>query len=191
MSQRRFPSFAVPNNRAGLLFIILLLLVVAVTGLPFLFFGKDAKRPPYEHIPTTLTLPAGTTLDDLVKIQVDLVLDGSTLDGFQDGKSVRVHYLGVDTPEAGDRCFREALDRNMQLAGKQGDTVLLLPGDPAQDEFGRLLGYVFTPDGTSIDATLVAEGFASASTQPGAYSDQIAALQQQAQDAHRGCLWKQ
>ena len=50
--------------------------------------------------------------------------------------------------------------------------------------------YVFLPDGTSIDATLVAEGFGQAWTTDGQYRDQIVALQAEAQAAGRGCLWK-
>jgi endonuclease YncB( thermonuclease family) len=189
MSRRRLPSFAVPNSRAGLFFILMLLLVVAVTGIPYLIAGKDAQRAPYEQVPTTLQLPAGVALNDLIKIQVEDVIDGDTIDGFRDGKAVRVRYFGVDTPEAGDRCYREAVDRNLKLVGAAGLTILLLQDERTQDQYGRLLGYVFTEDGTSVDATLVAEGFGEAWRKDGQYRDQIITLQEQAQATGRGCLW--
>jgi endonuclease YncB( thermonuclease family) len=68
--------------------------------------------------------------------------------------------------------------------------VLLLPDARTQDDNGRLLRYVFLEDGTSLDATLVAEGFGWAWTQDGRYRDQIVALEDAAENAGRGCLWK-
>ncbi|HEX5141459.1 MAG TPA: nuclease, partial [Dehalococcoidia bacterium] len=55
----------------------------------------------------------------------------------------------------------------------------------------RLLRYVFLEDGTSVDATLVAEGFGEAWRQDGRYRDQIVDLEAGARAAHRGCLWKE
>ena len=72
-----------------------------------------------------------------------------------DGKTTRIRYYGVDTPERGDRCYREATDRNKKLVA---DKVLLLPDARDQDKFNRILRYVFLSDGTSVDATLVAGG---------------------------------
>jgi endonuclease YncB( thermonuclease family) len=165
----------------------ILILVTLAAGLPYLIASQDAQRPPSETVLTALTLPPGVALADLKEGRVYEVIDGDTIDVVIDGKLTRVRYFGVDTPERGDRCYREATDRNTTLIGSR---VLLLPDGRDQDSFGRLLRYVFLPDGTSVDATLVAEGFASAWRDDGRYREQIIALEDQARAADRGCLWK-
>jgi endonuclease YncB( thermonuclease family) len=127
------------------------------------------------------------SLDELEAAEVHEIVDGDTIDVLIEGRLWRVRYFGVDTPERGDRCFREATDRNTLLIGEK---VLLLPDERDEDSFGRLLRYVFLEDGTSIDATLVAEGFGWAWTRDGRYRDEIAALEDEAEAAGRGCLWK-
>ena len=70
-----------------------------------------------------------------------------------------------------------------------GKTILLLKDQRLEDGHGRLLRYIFLEDGTSVDATLVAEGFAEAWQADGYYRDQIVGLEEQAKTAGRGCLW--
>ena len=152
--------------------------VSLVAGVPYLFIGDSGTRPDIEERPTTLALPAGVSLSDLQEARVDKVLDGDTMDVTINGRGDRVRFYGVDTPEAGDRCYREATDRTRSIVGSR---VLLLPDARDEDGNDRLLRYVFLPDGTSVDATLVAEGFAEAWRQDGRYRDQIVALEQQAE----------
>ena len=151
--------------------------------------GRRRRRqtPTSRAVPTKLTLPAGTNIADLRKVEVVKVIDGDTIDVKIDGKTQRIRYYGVDTPERGDRCFREATDRNEHLIGS---TVLLLPDARNQDRYERLLRYIFLPDGTSVDATLVAEGFGHAWRQDGRYKGDIVKLEDEARTADRGCLWK-
>jgi micrococcal nuclease len=170
-----------------LMAVVVLALVTGLLGVSWAIGGGDARRPPTEHVPTSLELPAGTTIDSLQKAYVEEVIDGDTADVMIDGKLYRVRYYGVDTPERGDKCFREATDRNQQLV-KPGENIYLLKDAREFDEFSRLLAYVFLKDGTSVDATLVAEGYGEAWRRDGQYRDQIIALQQQAEDAGRGCL---
>jgi micrococcal nuclease len=127
------------------------------------------------------------TIDTLQVGKVEEVVDGDTADVLIDGRMYRVRYYGVDTPEAGERCFREATDRNRKLVGI-GDEIYLLKDAREFDDFTRLLRYVFLEDGTSVDATLVAEGFGEAWRRDGRYRDQIVALEEQAAQAGRGCL---
>lgn len=175
------------SRRGWLVVLALLAIVTAGAGLPYLIASDDAQRPPLEEHLTTLTLPEGYTLDSLREVEVEEIIDGDTIDVRLDGIKTRIRYFGVDTPERGRACYREATDRNESLVG---DTVLLLPDARTEDDFGRLLRYVFLPDGTSVDATLVAEGFAEAWTQDGRYRDKIVALEDEARAAGRGCLWK-
>jgi micrococcal nuclease len=168
----------------GWAYIALILAVVSiVSGVPYFVAGDDAQRPETVAVPSRLTLPPGVSLSDLQEARVEDVLDGDTIDVTVNGRGARIRYYGIDTPEAGDRCYRESVDRNKALLG---DRVLLLPDARDSDRFERSLRYVFLPDGTSLDATLVAEGFARAWREDGRYRDQIIALEQEAEAQKRG-----
>jgi len=84
------------------------------------------------------------------------VIDGDTVE-LADGRHVR--YLGIDTPEVGDYYANEATARNRGLV--EGKTIELQRGSRDQDEYGRLLRYVYV-DGTFVNAELVVEGYATA-----------------------------
>jgi micrococcal nuclease len=87
---------------------------------------------------------------------VTSVIDGDTVE-LADGRHVR--YLGIDTPEVGHYYADEATARNKGLV--EGKTIELQRGSRDQDEYGRLLRYVYV-DGTFVNAELVAEGYATA-----------------------------
>lgn len=114
------------------------------------------------------------------------VVDGDTIDVTLGGAEERVRLYGVDTPERGDPCFFEAATRTEALT--RGG-VLLEPGPRARDRYGRLLAYVYTPDGVSVDAQLIAEGLGTAWRQDGQHRDTLVALEGSARAAEAGCLW--
>lgn len=87
---------------------------------------------------------------------VTSVIDGDTVE-LADGRHVR--YLGIDTPEVGEYYGEEATARNRDLV--EGRTIELQRGTRDQDEYGRLLRYVYV-DGIFVNAELVAEGYATA-----------------------------
>lgn len=87
---------------------------------------------------------------------VTSVIDGDTVE-LADGRHVR--YLGIDTPEVGEYYGEEATARNRDLV--EGRTIELQLGTRDQDEYGRLLRYVYV-DGIFVNAELVAEGYATA-----------------------------
>jgi endonuclease YncB( thermonuclease family) len=120
------------------------------------------------------------------RAEVTHIVDGDTLDVLLNGTEERVRIFGVDTPERGERCFREASDRLSELAD---DTVLLVPDARNRDPSGRLLRYLYTPAGLSIDAMLIADGFAHAWTRDGALREPLMALEEHAMSAGAGCLW--
>ena len=70
-----------------------------------------------------------------------------------------------------------------------GRTVVLVPDARLQDPGGRELRYVFTSEGRSLDATLVAEGLATAWRSDGVLRDRLVAIEEEARRARRGCLW--
>jgi endonuclease YncB( thermonuclease family) len=114
------------------------------------------------------------------------IIDGDTLDVTIGGRPERVRIFGIDTAERGEMCFAEASDRLRSLAGAE---VRLLPDARERDRNGRLLRYVYTPAGTSVDAVMIAEGLAHAWTRDGALRDPLVALEASANVDGRGCLW--
>ncbi|MCE3267193.1 MAG: nuclease (SNase domain protein) [Solirubrobacterales bacterium] len=109
-------------------------------------------------------LYAGATL----RARVTEVTDGDTVAvALEDGRSERVRYIGVDTPESNPhepiQCFGpEAKAANERLVG--GRQVVLVVGAEARDDYGRLLAYVHRPAprgaGFFVNAALVRRGFA-------------------------------
>lgn len=138
--------------------------------------------------PTAGAAPAG-----LEEAWVTKVVDGDTIDVLVEGRELRVRYTGIDTPETVDprqpvECFgREASERNRQLV--EGRSVGLERDVSEADQFDRLLRYVWVDD-QMVNATLVEEGYATATTFPPdvKYADLFASLQRQAREAGRG-LW--
>jgi endonuclease YncB( thermonuclease family) len=141
-----------------------------------------------EHPPAEL--PAGVFKhpqpESLPAAVVMEVVDGDTIEVQLEGKHETVRYYGIDTPERQEPCYEEAKKRNEELTDRH---VLLMADARNRDSGGRLLRYVFTLDGHSIDAALVAEGFAHAWTRDGSYRDALMALEEEAQREGRGCLW--
>lgn len=138
--------------------------------------------------PNPPSFPAGT-----VEATVIRVVDGDTIEVELGGQIYKVRYIGIDTPETVDpeqpvQCFgREAAERNRQLVA--GRTVGLEKDVSETDRYGRLLRYVWV-DGRMVNAALVEEGYAMASTYPPdvKYASLFASLQAEAREAGRG-LW--
>lgn len=120
------------------------------------------------------------------------MVDGDTvevspaIDGIAD-----VRLIGVDTPEtyggtepygAEASAFTESV-----LAGQQ---VALEFDAERIDPYGRVLAYIWLPDGSMFNETLVREGYAQVATFPPnvKYTDRFLAAQEEARIAGRG-LW--
>jgi micrococcal nuclease len=94
--------------------------------------------------------------------RVERVVDGDTIVVRIDGRSERVRYIGVDTPESvkpGVRvqCFAKAAaaaNRRLVL----GRSVRLEYDAEARDRYGRLLAYVWSGD-VLVNAELVRLGY--------------------------------
>jgi micrococcal nuclease len=177
---RKLPAWAVVLLLIGSVFL--------VTGIPYAIGAGSAQSPDWEQVRTPLTLPNGMSAGQLDDAVVYKIVDGDTIEVLLDGVLETVRYYGVDTPERGTECFRDATERNRRLVGSK---VRLLPGERDRDSFARLLRYVFLSDGTSVDATLVAEGFGLAWRDDGQYREQIIALEGEARANGRGCLWRE
>lgn len=118
------------------------------------------------------------------------VIDGDTIE-LKDGRKVR--YIGIDTPETshpteGQECYGlEATIRNQQLV--EGKTIELKKGIEDKDQYGRFLRYAYV-DGIFVNAQLVAEGYAHASSYgpERRYQQIFVQLQQYSKMLDRG-LW--
>jgi len=126
-------------------------------------------------------------------------VDGDTIEVLIDGTTVnvKVRLLGIDTPESVDprkpvQCFgKEASKHTASLVdGKR----IRLDADPQADEvdrFGRLLRNVILADGTDLNASLVADGYAHAYLSFPLDKNrkaQLTVLEREAREGDRG-LW--
>jgi micrococcal nuclease len=114
---------------------------------------------------------------------VTRVLDGDTLEVELHGAARRVRLIGVDTPETRDN---DKLGRDVRRSGRSraallelGHTATEFTKDLAlrreirleldverRDRYGRLLAYVWLPDGRLLNAELLRAGHATLMTVP-------------------------
>ena len=140
-------------------------------------------RPTKTAAPITLT---PTPPPPLPQAQVVRVIDGDTIEVNIAGKSYKVRYIGIDTPETGEWMAPEATAKNEELVG--GKVVRLEKDVSETDRYGRLLRYVWVGD-LMVNAKLVWLGCAQVSTYPPdvKYADHFLRLQRDAREAGRMC----
>jgi len=185
------------RRRVAILWPLLILLAAFVGFLQLLTTGggtaSTATPGPLDSPTPLLQTPTPTpppfihpNPQSLEQATVENVIDGDTIDVLIGGERQRVRYYGIDAPEEGDNCYEEATERNRELLGT---TVRLEPDARNEDKYGRLLRYVFTNDGTSVDAALVSEGLAKAWREDGRYLARLTTLEIYAHEHGIGCLW--
>jgi micrococcal nuclease len=161
-----------PGLRQSIRFLLALGLLVLLLGL-LPGCGRTPAGPPREA-------------------KVTRVIDGDTavLEG-----GARVRFLGIDAPEM-ERDGRPA----DPLAHESKDFVAgLIKGKPVRleydreryDRYGRLLAYLFLPDGAMVNAAVVSRSLARVYTQAPnlRYQEDLNAAQREAMAAGRG-LWR-
>lgn len=122
--------------------------------------------------------------------------DGDTITIDMHGVDEEIRFIGIDTPETHDprknvQCGgREASAYTKKRIGQFGK--VRLASDPLssnRDRYNRLLRYVYLPDGTFMNKTLVREGYAFAYTSfPFTNSASFLKLEDEAKNQKRG-LW--
>jgi len=137
------------------------------------------------------------------------VVDGDTLKVLYQGKKESVRLIGIDTPEtrvnprAKKESQRTGQDLNTILAmGKestkfvktlvnQGDHIGIEFDVQKRDKYGRLLGYVYLPNGQMLNEEIVKAGYANLLTIPPnvKYQDRFLKAYREAREGRRG-LWK-
>ena len=88
---------------------------------------------------------------------VTKISDGDTLIVMQNGEAVKIRVYGIDCPEQRQLWGQEATDFVTALL-PPGSVVLVEVVE--RDRYGRTVGIVTLPDGSSLSETLVTQGFA-------------------------------
>jgi micrococcal nuclease len=98
---------------------------------------------------------------------VKSVIDGDTIT-LTNGE--RVRYIGIDAPELWDSLESVAEDgkaaKEYNESLVEGHRVRLVLGRQKRDIYGRLLAYVYTEDGTFVNAELLRAGYAGTLSVP-------------------------
>ena len=122
-------------------------------------------------------------------------VDGDTIAVDMDGQVETVRFIGIDTPETHKpntpvQCYGpEAAAYTKSLIGSSSVRLQADNLDTNRDRYGRLLRYVYLPDGTLVENKLVSQGYAFAYTQfPFEKKQQFTDDQAQAKAAAKG-LW--
>jgi micrococcal nuclease len=123
-------------------------------------------------------------------------VDGDTIDVNMNGSIETIRFIGVDTPETHKpntpvQCYGpEAAAHTKGVISKFGKVRLQAdPLDTNRDRYGRLLRYVYLPDGTLLDEQIIQQGYGFAYISfPFSKKDQFATDEKVAQNAKLG-LW--
>lgn len=164
-------------------------ILIAVALVLVALYTQWLTEPDGLHNDPILTATPRPAPDGSVRIA--RVIDGDTIE-LEGG--TRVRFIGVDTPEVVDsrkavQCFGpEASANTKELLA--GGSVILERDITDTDVYGRLLRYVYLPDGTFVNLKLVADGYAYANTYPPdvRHAEEFVAAQAAARAAGRG-LW--
>jgi endonuclease YncB( thermonuclease family)/uncharacterized protein YraI len=135
--------------------------------------------------PRVLSMPDPASMEEG---RVVMVVDGDTIIVALGERFHRIQYLATSATEYGQRYYQEATERNRQLVGSR--TVYLEKDVSEVDRFGRLLRYVWLPNGKLVNEILIREGLAmQAAYAPDVkYSDHFDHVQGLAQGEKLG-LW--
>jgi micrococcal nuclease len=142
----------------------------------------------FEPVPTTpgSITPGGGAGPVGEQGTVVSVVDGDTIDVQVNGETVRVRYIGMNTPERDEPCYGDARRANADLV--DGRLVTLVKDVSDTDRFGRLLRYIYAGN-VFVNARLVEQGYAEVVSYPPdtAYFNQFKQLEDQARAANRAC----
>lgn len=165
---------------------VVVVLAVAITqqGVGAMFRPQTIRAPHVGAVRPSPVAADGTVL-------VIEVVDGDTI-VLEGGETVR--YIGIDTPETVDprrsvQCFgKEASKANRAMV--EGKRVRLVADVEDRDKYGRMLRYVYLPDGTFVNLELAVQGFAPAYTYPpnAAHTEEFRLAAREARREKRG-LW--
>lgn len=176
--------------------------IVWIVILVFLALGSEEilqevyKDKPFPLIQGAPLVQKNELLVQKTSFPVFRVIDGDTIVVEINGTPEKVRLIGVNTPETVDprkkvECFGKEASRFVTdiLTG----TSVSLEADVSQgerDRYGRLLRYVYLPNGTLLNKTIIAEGYGYEYTYhvPYRYMNEFKEAQYSAQKSKKG-LW--
>lgn len=122
-------------------------------------------------------------------------VDGDTIVVDMNGHDESVRMIGVDTPETHKpntpvQCYGPAAAAfTKNLIGSQKVRLQADPTNQDRDRYGRLLRYVYLPDGRLVEKELISGGYGFAYTSfPFQKKAEFVAAEDQAKAAYKG-LW--
>lgn len=126
---------------------------------------------------------------------IDHFVDGDTIAVNMNGRKETIRLIGVDTPETHRpntpvQCYGPAAAAyTKNVIGTQKVRLEADPTNQNRDRYGRLLRYVYLPDGRPLDLDLVQNGYGFAYTLfPFQKKAEFIAAEDQAKAANKG-LW--
>ena len=142
--------------------------------------------PPMPEVDFSGTWLPQAPQNDLHPCTVTKIVDGDT---FQCDPVGRIRFIGMDTPERGQKPFGPMATEALTAMTPLGAEVHIEFDVEREDRYDRILGYVWSGN-QMINWRLVRDGFALMATYPPnvAYTDQVLAAQQAAREDGVG-LW--
>jgi micrococcal nuclease len=154
------------TTRRALRLFSAVVLVLAIAAAHFATTNATQPSTPQvaaaAEVTATTTPPAGQANTYFVQ----KVVDGDTLDISINGTTTRLRLIGMDTPEVVDprkpvQCFgKEASAEGHKLLENQWIRLEYDAVAGVHDKYGRILVYVFLPDGTLYNEFMIRQGFA-------------------------------
>ncbi|EKH8549339.1 thermonuclease family protein [Salmonella enterica] len=132
---------------------------------------------------TSAALVSGSLYAAEIRGKVIRVLDGDTIDVLQDKNPVRIRLANIDAPEKKQAYGRWSANQLKGLVAAQPVTVTYTQ----TDRYGRIIGRVFTTNGTEASRFMVQSGAAWVYERYNA-DRALPDLQREAQ-AHKRDLW--
>jgi len=124
------------------------------------------------------------------RYEVVRIIDGDTIEIRQDNKTQSVRLLGVDAPERGQCYFEESSLFLSELLKERTVTLQEDPLNDNNDEYGRLLRYVYINDNL-VNETLIKIGMTRyLDFFPIIFDTQFAVLEHNAKENELG-LWSE
>ena len=163
MNRHRFPRGALSRSLSKAI----------VTAICILAGGLLVQRTPTHH-----ALPASTANTPSYDAVISGVGDGDSLTVMWNGNEERLRLIGIDAAERSDnpRAAKqaershhslseilkagEAAAHHMRSLVHPGDNVRLEFDQEQRDQYGRLLAYVYLPNGEMLNKRVLMDGFA-------------------------------
>lgn len=136
--------------------VILVLVMTVIVGGIFLCAAKHGRLGSIGQI---------AEQDQPGLYRVSRFVDGDTIAVDMNGRTEKVRFIGVDTPETHKpntpvQCYGpQAAAFTKRVIGHQRVRLQSDPLSTNRDRYNRLLRYVYLKDGTNLDETIIRQGY--------------------------------